>query len=405
MGRRVLVVGAGIGGDALAVSLGRAGWEVVVAEIAPALRTGGQTVDLRGPSAEVMDRLGLLEEARRHLVPQRGIAWVDTDGRRLGAMPVEAFGGQGFISRDELLRSDLARVLHATAGPTVEHRFSETVERLEPLADGVRVTFRRHEPESFDLVVGADGTHSRVRALAFGPEERFAKPLGLGHAWFTLREQPSTPALDGWALVHNAPGSLVVAVRPGHPGEQEVGLSFPVGPAGVLPDRRDRAAQDALLRRTFARVGWRTPELVDASADTNDFALDTYAQIHAGSWHDGRVVLLGDSAWCSSPLSGLGTAMALQGAWVLSELLVAGAASGTPVEHTLARYETVVRPRAAAAQQLLPGRVRSYAPRTRLGIRAAAAVYGLVQARPVAALLGRMAAGAGHAPGLPDLAA
>jgi len=402
MVRRVLVVGAGIGGDTLAVSLGRAGWEVVVVEIAPELRAGGQTVDLRGPSAEVLDRLGLLEECRRHLVPQRGIAWVDARGRRLAEMGVEAFGGQGFISVDELLRTDLARVLHDATGPQVEHRFSETAERLEPVADGVRVEFRHHAPETFDLVVGADGTHSRVRSLVLGPEERFRRPLGLAHAWFTLPEQPSTPALDGWALVHNAPGSRVVAARPGHPGEQEVGLSFA---ADVLPDRRDRAAQEALLRSTFAGVGWRAAELLDGVAGADDFALDTYDQIHADRWHDGRVVLLGDSAWCSSPLSGLGTALALEGAYVLSGLLVAGEAAGTPVETSLARYEELMRPRTVAAQRLLPGRVPSYAPRTALGIRAAAAVYRLVQTRPAVAVIGRLAARSGHAPGLPDLAA
>ncbi|HEY0237324.1 MAG TPA: FAD-dependent monooxygenase [Friedmanniella sp.] len=402
MSRRVLVVGAGIGGDALALLLGRAGWEVVVAEIAPGLRTGGQTVDLRGPSAEVLDRMGLLEECRRHLVPQRGIAWVDARGRRLATMGVEAFGGQGFVSRDELLRTDLARVLHAATGATVEHRFSETAERLEPTADGVRVHFRSHEAEAFDLVVGADGTHSRVRALTFGPEEQFRRPLGLAHAWFTLHEQPSTPRLDGWNLVHNAPGSRVVGVRPGHPEEQEVGLTFP---DGNLPDRRDRAAQEDLLRRTFVDVGWRAPELVAAAADADDLALDTYDQIHAERWHDGRVVLLGDSAWCASPLSGLGTALALEGAYVLAELIAAGESGAAPLEATLARFEEVMRPRTTAAQRLLPGRVASYAPRTELGIRAAAAAYRLVQTPPAAAVLGRLAARSGHAPGLPDLAA
>jgi 2-polyprenyl-6-methoxyphenol hydroxylase-like FAD-dependent oxidoreductase len=402
MARRVLVVGAGIGGDALALSLGRAGWEVVVAEIAPGLRTGGQTVDLRGPSAEVLDRLGLLDECLRHLVPQAGIAWVDARGRRLAEMGVEAFDGQGFVSREELLRTDLARVLHDATGPGVEHRFSETAERLEPTPDGVRVTFRQHEPETFDLVVGADGTHSRVRSLTFGPEERFRRPLGLAHARFTLPEGPTTPALDGWFLVHNAPGSRVVEARPGHPGEQEVGFTFA---SGTLPDRRDRAARDALLRTTFADVGWRAPELLDALGDTENLALDTFDQIHADRWHDGRVVLLGDSAWCASPLSGLGTALALEGAYVLSGLLTAGATAGTPVETSLSRYQELMRPRTDAAQRLLPGRVPSYAPRTALGIRATAAVYRLIQTRPALAMIQRMAARSGHAPGLPDLAA
>ncbi|BDZ48498.1 hypothetical protein GCM10025867_07390 [Frondihabitans sucicola] len=95
----ILITGAGIAGDTLAVLLGRSGWDVTVVEIAPALREGGQTVDLRGDSREVLERLGLLDAALGVLVPQRGIAWVDERERRLAAMPVEAFGGQGFVSR------------------------------------------------------------------------------------------------------------------------------------------------------------------------------------------------------------------------------------------------------------------------------------------------------------------
>lgn len=191
-----------------------------------------------------------------------------------------------------------------------------------------------------------------------------------------------------------------VEARPGHPGQQEAGFTFATRD---LPDRRDRNGQQELLRRTFADVGWRTVELVDAVADGRDFALDTFDQIHAARWHDSRVVLLGDSAWCAIPLSGLGTALALLGAYVLAELLVAGDATETPIEDTLRRYEEVMRPRATAAQKLLPGRVRSFAPRTELGIRAAAGVYRLVQTRPALAMIGRLARASGHDPGLPDL--
>ena len=109
---KVLIVGAGIAGDGLAVLLDRAGWEVDVVEIAPALRAGGQTVDLRGDSREVLQRLGLLEAALDATVEQRGLAWIDADERRRAEMPVEAFGGAGFVSSEELLRTDLARLLH-----------------------------------------------------------------------------------------------------------------------------------------------------------------------------------------------------------------------------------------------------------------------------------------------------
>ncbi|WP_436531248.1 FAD-dependent monooxygenase [Actinoplanes sp. HUAS TT8] len=387
---KVLIVGAGIGGDTLATLLGRAGWDVTVAEIAPGLRAGGQTVDLRGDSRDVLDRLGLLDECLARLVPQRGVTWIDETGRRLAEMPVEAFGGHGLVSEEELLRTDLARVLHRAASEHVTHLFSETVDALEETPDGVRAVFRNRQPETFDLVVGADGAHSRVRSLVFGPEEDFRRPLGFAHAWFTLTERPGTPGLDGWMTLCNVPGSLLVAARPGHPGEQEVGMSFR---AGSLPPRHDREARFALLERTFAGVGWRTAEFLAAAREAEDFALDTYDQIVVGGgWHRGRVVLLGDSAWCASPLSGLGTALALQGAQALATALL----SGDP--QALETYEKVMEPRAEAAQRMFPGRVAMYAPRTRTGIRVVAGVMRLVQTRPVSALLGRLVAQHGQAP-------
>ncbi|QKW22506.1 FAD-dependent monooxygenase [Kitasatospora sp. NA04385] len=392
---RVLVVGGGIAGDALALMLERAGWAVTVAEIAPAPRTGGQTVDLRGDCRRVLDELGLLPAALACLVPQAGAAWIDERERRLAEMPVTAFDGRGYVSAEELLRSDLARILHRAAGPGVTHRFGETVEALEDVPTGVLARFRSGGAEEFDLVVGADGAHSKVRALRFGPEQRYRRPLGLAHAWFTLREQPGTPRLDGWFLTHNASGRRSVAARPGRAGEQEIGLTFA---ADALPPRRDREARFALLERTFADVGWRTREFLAAARQAEDFALDTYDQVHVPSWHDGRVVLLGDSAWCASPLSGLGTALALRGAAELAAALDAAGALADPgrLPAALAAFERTMRPRTASAQQLPPGRVAAAAPKTALGIRVNALAMRTLQARPLRPLIRRAMAGTEH---------
>ncbi|BEL06519.1 hypothetical protein Q0Z83_047100 [Actinoplanes sichuanensis] len=156
------------------------------------------------------------------------------------------------------------------------------------------MTFRHHPATTYDLVVGADGAHSKVRSLAFGPEPEYRRPLGFAHAWFTLTEKPGTPRLDGWFLLCNKPGGLLVAARPGHPGEQEIGLSFP---ATELPARGDREARFALLDRTFAGAGRRTPEFLAAARTAPDFALDTYDQIVVvDGWRRGRVVLLGPAS-------------------------------------------------------------------------------------------------------------
>ncbi|MFQ3555989.1 FAD-dependent monooxygenase [Streptomyces gramineus] len=392
---RVLVVGGGIAGDTVALMLGRAGWEVTVAEIAPALRGGGQAVDLRGDCREVVARLGLLDEVLGSLLDQRGAAWVDSSGRRLAAMPVEAFDGNGYVSKEELLRSDLARVLHEAAGAHVTHLFGETVEALEDVPNGVSVRFRHAPPAEFDLVIGADGAHSRVRRLRFGPEEVFRRPLGLAHAWFTMDETPATPSVDGWFITHNAPGSRSVEARPGHPGQQEIGFTFA---ASGLPPRHDREAQFALLDRVFADVGWRTRELLAAARHAPDFALDTFDQIQVPSWSDGRVVLLGDSAWCASPLSGLGTALALRGAAELADALAAADALRLPhrLSDALTAYEAAMRPRVDDAQRLFPGRVRQAAPRTELGIHVVAWLIRCIQRPPLAKTFSRLAAGHGQ---------
>ncbi|MEU5689638.1 FAD-binding monooxygenase [Streptomyces venezuelae] len=391
----VLVVGAGIAGDTLALLMERDGWTVTVAEIAPALRTGGQTVDLRGDSREVLERAGLLQQALDCLVPQRGAAWIDTRERRLAEMPVEAFDGRGYVSREELLRTDLARIIHEATGPGVTHRFGETVETLQDTATGVRARFRSGTTQTFDLVVGADGAHSRVRALRFGPQENYRKPLGLAHAWFTLTERPATPPLHGWFLTHNAPGRRAVEARPGHPGQQEVGLTFA---ADTLPPRHDRDAQFALLERTFADVGWRTAEFLAAARQADDFALDTFDQIHVPCWSTGRTVLLGDSAWCASPLSGLGTALALRGAAELAAALRAAGAPGdtarTPA--ALTAFEQAMRPRTTSAQQLPPGRVTSMAPKSALGIRINALAMRALQSKAARPLVRKAFAGSEH---------
>ncbi|QAY60644.1 FAD-binding monooxygenase [Microbacterium protaetiae] len=390
-----LIVGAGIAGDTLALLLERDGWQVTVVELAPALREGGQTVDLRGDSREVLERLGLLGDVLSVLVPQRGMAWITANGHRLATMPVEAFGGRGFVSSEELLRTDLARVLHDAAGPAVEHRFGETVDALTEHPDGVDVLFRSGRQERFDLVVGADGAHSRVRSLVFGDDPAQRTSLGLAHAWFTLEEQPDTPRLDGWCVVHHAGRRRAVAARPGHPGEQEVGLTFA---ADAVP-RGDREAQFALLDQALAGAGWRTAEFLAAARTAPDFALDTYEQIHLPAWSAGRVVLVGDAAWCTSPLSGLGTALGLRGAAELADALERADARAAPAQipAALHDYESAMRPRATSAQRLLPGRVGMVAPASRFGALTNALLMRLVQLPIMQGVVARAGAESGHA--------
>ena len=206
-----------------------------------------------------------------------------------------------------------------------------------------------------DLVVGADGPHSAVRRLAFGPEERFVKPLGGYHAWFTA---PDHVGLDGWFLMYQAPPGINASMRPSHdPAIAKAGLAFRAEP--IEYDRHDLDAQRQLLIDRMAGAGWQTDALLAAAAHADDFYFDAFAQVHMDSWSQGRVTLVGDAGYCASPLSGMGTSLALVGAYLLAgELGPAPTQLSTAhVERALRGYAARMRPYVDRCQDL-PARGR-----------------------------------------------
>ncbi|MBP0460590.1 FAD-dependent monooxygenase [Streptomyces montanisoli] len=393
----ILISGAGVAGPALAYWLNAAGFSVTVVERAPALRTGGQTVDLRGAGREVVARMGLMDRARSLVVEQRGYAIVDARGRMSAAMPADSFGGEGIISEIEILRGDLGRLLYDASEPgrATGYLFDDTITGLDEDADGVTVTFEKAAARRFALVVGADGAHSTLRRLAFGPEERYFSPLNLYTSWFGAVDQ--SVALDGWYLAHNAPGGRVASARPGHgPGELKVSLSFRSGP---LPVRRgDTATQRALLKERFAGLGWEVPRLLRALDATDEFTLDHIGQVRMDAWTRGRAALIGDAGYCPTPLTGLGTSLSLIGAYVL-----AGELASARGDHraAFAAYERTMRPYVRQAQELPPGGVGGYAPNSRAGIALRNLSMRSMNRWPVRPLLAKQFAKAGDI-ALPD---
>lgn len=356
-----LICGAGIAGAAAAYWLHRYGYEVTVVERAPAPRDGGQTVDLRGAGRTVVRRMGLLDDVLARCVDQRGIAFVDDRGRVRASLPVDAFGGNGIVSETEILRGDLADVLHSATRADCRHLWDDTVTGLVEHAGGVTVSFERASKQTFDLVVGADGAHSAVRRVAFGPEAEHVRPLGGYQAWFTA---PADDGLDGWFEMHRSPGGLVAALRPGRlPGESKAALAFRSAPLKL--DRRDLDAVRRLLADRFAGVGWKVPWLLDALRTAPDLAFDSFDQVHMDRWSRGATVLLGDAGYAPTSMSGLGTSLAIVGAYVLTgELARAGREHAT----AFARYEQIMRPYVAQAQELPPMGMAGFAPSNRFMI-------------------------------------
>src|ERR687885_1630471 len=194
---RVLVSGASIAGPALAHWLHRRGAEVTVVEQSPGLRPGGQAVDARGVAKEVIRRMGLDAAVRGACTDTAGAHTVDVDGNVLETFRADDHGGDGFIADIEILRGDLSQVLYDDTRDGVEYVFGDRIAELTQDADGVDVSFAGGDRRRFDLAIGADGLHSGLRAMVFGPHERFVRHLGLVLAFYSV---PNEFGLDGWLI-------------------------------------------------------------------------------------------------------------------------------------------------------------------------------------------------------------
>ncbi|HEX4089685.1 MAG TPA: FAD-dependent monooxygenase [Trebonia sp.] len=343
---KVLVAGASIAGPALAHWLLRRGAEVTVVERAPGLRPGGQAVDARGVAREVIRRMGLDAAVRAARTDTAGAHMVDADGNVLQTFSADDDGGDGYISEIEILRGDLSQVLHDDTRDGVEYVFDDRIGGLTQDADGVDVAFAGGGRRRFDLVVGADGLHSALRAMVFGPHERFVRHLGRVLAFYSV---PNEFGLDRWLIEYqDAESGRSALLRPIQDATRGMAMfSFPLADFDV--DYRDLAAQKRLLRERMTGLGWLAPRILAHLEDTPDFYLDQVAQVVMGRWSSGRVGLLGDAAFSSSPLSGGGTGLALVGAYLLAGEL---AAAGWNPEAGFAGYEGRMRSFVEANQEI-----------------------------------------------------
>jgi 2-polyprenyl-6-methoxyphenol hydroxylase-like FAD-dependent oxidoreductase len=341
---RVLVTGASIAGPSLAHWLRRRGAEVTVVEQAPGLRPGGQAVDARGVAKEVIRRMGLDAEVRAACTQTAGAYTVDADGNVLETFRADDNDGDGYISEIEVLRGDLSQVLYDDTRDGVEYVFGDRIAELTQDADGVDVIFAAGDRRRYDLVIGADGLHSALRATVFGPHEQYVRHLGLVLAFFTV---PNEFGLDRWLLDYQEAGRSA-GLRPVHDATRAIAMmSFPS--PGFDIDYRDVDAQKRLLREQMAGFGWETQRILAHLDDSPDFYLDQVAQVVMDRWHVGRVGLLGDAAFSASPMSGAGTGLAMVGAYMLAGEL---AAVDWDPEAGFAGYEQRMRSYVEANQEI-----------------------------------------------------
>lgn len=369
----VLISGAGIAGVSLAYWLRHRGFAPTVVERAPEIRAGGYKVDIRGAALQVVERMGLLEEIRTMRTDVRSGSVVNAAGKRVASMDGDTFGGR--VHDDaELLRGDLHRLLYERTKDEVEYLFDDSIASLEQTDDGVRVTFERGPTREFDLVVGADGMRSATRALVFGPDERFVRDMGYYVSVFTV---PNHLNLDREELTYVSPGRTALTYSTAREAGAKAMLLFSSDPLSY--DHRDRAQQERLLADAYAGEGWEVPRLLDGVHASPDFLFDSLSQVHMDRWSSGRVVLLGDAAYCASPASGQGTSLALVGAYVLAEEL---AATGGDHMTAFDAYERELRPFVHENQKLGPANIKHMVVRSKGQIRISMAMMSLMAHMP-----------------------
>ncbi|MFC4013431.1 FAD-dependent monooxygenase [Nonomuraea purpurea] len=340
---KALISGASVAGPVLAFWLRRHGYEVTLVERAPAPRKGGQAIDLRGAAITVAAKMGLLDQIRDMRTRMRGMSMVDRDGNELMRDTEGTISGGRFDSPDvEIMRDDLTAILMAASD--AGYRYGDSIAALTP--DG-EVRFESGEQGRYDYVIGADGLHSNVRGLVFGPESGFLRHLGTYLSIFTADNFAGLDHWQTWFTEGEAGGALF---SDRDAGVMRVNLGFSSAPIDY--DHHDVEQQKRLIERHCSEV-YLGPKLIEAMWKSDDFYFAAMAQVRMERWSKGRVALVGDAGYCPSPLSGQGTSLAVVGAYVLAQELGAGG------EGAFERYERRMRPFVAQNQALAlenPGR-------------------------------------------------
>jgi 2-polyprenyl-6-methoxyphenol hydroxylase-like FAD-dependent oxidoreductase len=373
--KKVLISGASIAGPTLAYWLAHYGFQVTLVERAPALRLGGQNIDVNGPAQLVARKMGIEDAIRAANTGEMGLQLIGQNGQVAAAFPKEnPFSGTNEL---EIIRGDLVSILYERTKQDVTYLFGDSITALQQQPDQVNVTFASGKTDTFDLVIAADGVRSRTRRLVFGEEPRF-EYLGLYTAYLTIPRQPTD---NDWWRWYTAVASRIVMLRPDNQGMMRASVAFLADEQAY--EKLSGAEQKQVLKEKLAGAGWETERIVQALDESSDVYFDKVGQVKAPHWFEGRVGMIGDAAYCPTPLTGKGTTLAMVGAYLLAGEL----ASQPDHQSAFIAYEQRMRPYVEEVQKLPPGIPWIVYPKTALGVSVLNTLAGTFASQPIQKLL------------------
>ncbi|PMD37643.1 FAD/NAD(P)-binding domain-containing protein [Hyaloscypha variabilis F] len=363
---RVLVSGAGIGGPVLAYWLGKAGASVTLLERADRLRKEGQTVDINNEARTIVKWMGVEEAIRKVTTKEAGVKFVDSKNKIWAAF-AQSNEGTSPTSEFEIVRGELANVFYEASKYKAEYIFGDSIASIQETETGVQVVFssKTRQTREYDLIVVAEGLASRTRALAF--DEDLRAPIHPLHMWVASFSFEQGESDDQWARMYNAINRRGLLIRPDGFGRVRANAMF-IDESGTLQAIAGSRDQDKLKEHfinLFNGAGWETDRIMDGLREADDFYLQEVAQAKCKTWSKGRVVLVGDTAYCPSPLSGMGTTAAIVGSYVLAAKIIKHQHDHRTA---LTAYEATLRPWIEDIQKIFPGAPQIGLPETQWGI-------------------------------------
>lgn len=334
---KILIVGAGIGGMALAALLRQRGISVSLIERKKSLADAGYMLTLYPMGSRVLHGLGSFDDFVNRSSEFRYYEVSNGHGELLHRFDLSSVSESvGFTG--QILRRDLLEILQSSA-PDVPLLLDTGVRSITESGEKVVVTNTNGETEEFDGVIGADGIHSATRQLVFGANPDTETGWGLWLWWGHFDDQPRNTVSEFWGR------GLFLGVYP-VPHRTGCLLAAPKALIG-----RDVVGNDGVgVRRLFLELGGRAADVAASFPDeTKGLYYWNLEDQRAERWTHGRVALLGDAACSFLPAAGVGASMAMESAAVLADELSRTDAKFLP--NALALYEKRRKHRAEAAQK------------------------------------------------------